>query len=657
MAGPYVAAADITGAGGALLTDIDAIATQAAAASTQYYASTAAGLAATTNGQYFVVVGNGTTTYATLYKNNAGSALLVATVPDAGVINSEGYNVLSAGAVGDGVTDDTLAIRAAITAAGVNGILIFPPNKTFLLTGSLTPLQGQTWNGNGATLKRAAEIKTTTATAIATGSASQNITVASATGFAVGMDVCVFDGATSSTGDNYNHRITAIAGNVLTIDKAFAVAFPSGGTVVRSFSQIDTTRTSTNVPDVTIRGLRFDGNQANNASFQWWWVHNEILAGGDRLAIEGCYIVNAQAEGIQCGGIGTGVRRNWIKDCQGNGIHLSAATGGSNQAVIANNYIKNCNLSGTATGHADGCIVLSSTIADTLVDGNYCENGIGGIASINSNDNSDITITNNTIRNCTSYAIGGLTSNDYAQNLTITGNRFYSSGNIYLYSGGSPSAGVGPRRIVIGGNLLVSTWINLVKCYDVVVAGNAIYNVGDTTNNSILVSSCVGVVIGQNNIVGGNRNILVGGGSASKQIAVNGNRCSNGYSHGVALYDDGMIDCSAANNTITVDSTFTPSNSYSGVLVGNGSMANGNVIDIGTNTSGQVGIQCPNGATNTIGAIVQNNSIRTKSNVPSVKIAGGAQNNIVVNNFIVQAISAGGAGAQPSTVANNTTIF
>jgi len=568
-------------------------------------------------------------------------------------------SVAAYGAVGDGATDDTLAIRAAITAAGVNGVVNFQPNKTYLLTGAVTPLQGQTWNGNGATLKRAAEVKTTTATAIVKNISSQTLTLASVAGLAVGMDVTVYDGVTSSTGDYYNHRITALdaGAKTITIDTAFAVAFASGGTVIRSFSQIDTTRTGINVPDVTIRGLRFDGNQANNASHQWWWVHNEILAGGDRLKILDCYIINAQSEAIQSGGIGTEISRNWIKDCQGNGIHLSAATGGSNQGRIIGNYIKNCNLSGTLTGHADGCIVLSNTAADTLVDGNYCENGIGGISSINSNDNSDITISNNTIRNCTTYAIGGQTSSDYVQYLTITGNRCYSSGYIYLYSGGSPSAGAGPRRFIVSGNLLVLTWIRMLKCYDGIISDNNIYNVGDTTNNAISVDTCQGLSITGNNIVGGNRNIIVSGTTSSKEILVSGNRCRDGYNQGIALFDDGMIDCVANDNLVTVDAAFSPAASYVGIRLGNGSSGDGNRVDIRTNTAGQYGIQCANGATNTLGAIVQNNIVRSLSNVPSIRLFGSSQNNIVVNNFIVQAISSGAAGAQPNTVTNNTTIY
>jgi parallel beta-helix repeat protein len=61
------------------------------------------------------------------------------------------------GAVGDGITNDTNAIRAAITAAGVNGTIVFGCKSYLLGTAApyhalLSPLSGQTWIGNGARL-------------------------------------------------------------------------------------------------------------------------------------------------------------------------------------------------------------------------------------------------------------------------------------------------------------------------------------------------------------------------------------------------------------------------------------------------------------------------------------------------------------------------
>ncbi len=57
------------------------------------------------------------------------------------------------GAVGDGTTDDTAAIQAAIDAAGNGGVVVFPADKTFLISSTLkAPYSNHTWLMWGATL-------------------------------------------------------------------------------------------------------------------------------------------------------------------------------------------------------------------------------------------------------------------------------------------------------------------------------------------------------------------------------------------------------------------------------------------------------------------------------------------------------------------------
>jgi hypothetical protein len=68
------------------------------------------------------------------------------------LINRLVFNVRTYGAVGNGSTDDTTAIAAAITAAGVGGHVDFPVG-TYLVSASLVPLSGQSFTGAGLASK------------------------------------------------------------------------------------------------------------------------------------------------------------------------------------------------------------------------------------------------------------------------------------------------------------------------------------------------------------------------------------------------------------------------------------------------------------------------------------------------------------------------
>lgn len=69
---------------------------------------------------------------------------------------SSAVNVKSYGATGDGTTNDTAAINAAITAAGTSGTVFFPKG-TYLVTSTLQMLTSQAFIGEGG--QRASTIK------------------------------------------------------------------------------------------------------------------------------------------------------------------------------------------------------------------------------------------------------------------------------------------------------------------------------------------------------------------------------------------------------------------------------------------------------------------------------------------------------------------
>lgn len=66
------------------------------------------------------------------------------------LINGTPINVLDYGAVGNGTTDSTTAIQAAINAAAVNNQLLYFPTGTYLVTNTLTIYSGTTITGDQA---------------------------------------------------------------------------------------------------------------------------------------------------------------------------------------------------------------------------------------------------------------------------------------------------------------------------------------------------------------------------------------------------------------------------------------------------------------------------------------------------------------------------
>jgi parallel beta-helix repeat protein len=554
-------------------------------------------------------------------------------------------SVLAYGAVGDGVTDDTLAIRAAITAAGVNGTLLFPSGKTFLISGNLNPLTGQTWIGYGATLKRRAEISSATATNIGTGAGSTAITVANGALFSVGQDVTVFNGASY---DPHNHRITAIAGNVVTVGTAFTVAFASGGTLITSVTPIY----ASSINDLNITGLEIDGNQSNNTTLQKWDLNAEMYYNGDRNIIHDCYVHDCQSEGIEVGGVGVVVDNCTVLNCQGNGIHLFGAAA----PKVTRNYVKNCNLAGTGPGHADGCIIASNTVSDTLISQNYIENGICGIGSFDSDDNSSLICTDNTIRSCTGTAFEGtLPAVTKAGKIIFSGNQIYNSIKVTLScTNTSLLATQGVYKTLIANNYLEDTTVQIAfSGNDIGIRGNTIYNSG-TSALLIYVDRSANVGVSNNTLIGGGYGVYVDG-TTTRDVDIAHNNCRNQNNNGVKFNVAPTANCKVDGNTIVQESGQTPSSSYAGIAPANGVFVTNNQIDIETNTTGQFGILCPNGGASTQGAIVTNNLVRSLANVPSIRTPGGSQKNVIVNNFVVQAVSDG--GSPNNTVSGNTTIL
>lgn len=557
-------------------------------------------------------------------------------------------NVAAYGALGDGITDDTLAIRDAITAAGVNGTVLFPPGKTFVLSGAIEPLAGQTIIGYGAILKRCAAISTTTSSSITT-SGTQAITVADASAFRVGMDVTAYTGSSPNwTFDPHNHRILSIAGNVITVGTLFTQGFASGATLITAFDQIS----AQGVNDIAILGIECDGNKSNNSAFFTWQNHTEIHLYGDRTTVRDCYLHDCAKEGLEGGGANSVWDNNVVRDCNGNGMHLSSSSG----AKVIHNYVKNCNLSVQTGGHDDGCIIASNTVGDTYVAGNYCEGGIAGIGSWDTDDDSSLICTGNTIRGCTGAAFEGtLPAANKTGKIVFADNLIYASGKIALDCANTTLLTTqGAYRAIVANNYLEDTTITVSNSgNDIQIRGNTIVNAG-TTALLIYAARSANVAIQANTLIGGGYGIYIDG-TTTRDVLITDNSVKNQQTTGIRFNAAPAGNCMVSNNLVVQESSQTPSSSYAGIVPANGVTVINNTIDIGTNTTGQYGILCPNGGVGVPGAVVANNIVRSGTNVPSIRTAGGSQNNIIVNNFTVQAVS--NAGGASNTVSGNTTIL
>lgn len=567
-----------------------------------------------------------------------------------------GYNVLRAGAVGDGVTDDTLALRAAIAAAGVNGTLVFPAGKTFLLSGHLTPLSGQTWIGYGATLKRCNQISATTSTNIAIGSGTLALTMTTdptVAGFRVGMDVAVFNGATY---DTLNHPIVSIVGSVVTVSTAFATAFPTGGTVVTSLMQIESPvhYTGPQLPNctrVTIAGFTFDGNRANNTLLTKWELHSEIdlYPYCDDCVVRDCYLHDCQSEGICCGGAKFVVENNYLLDCNGNGIHFSGSTGGTARG----NFVKNCNLLGAAPGHADGCIIFSNTIGDTFLLNNYCENGLSGFGSIDYDANSSVVITGNIVKTCTLAIEGNIPNGVNCGRVVIANNLFYSSGPV---SWVGSVGGFGPYGLVISDNYFDATTLVVSRCLDVVVSGNVFRNPTAATPavGVIDVTDARQVLIEGNALRGGWAGVYIQSSVGAAQLTVRGNQFSNQYAWGFGGGSAAQVGtgCTVAGNAFWTDAGAGVSAGYIAISVTNGTFVLNNTLQL---AAGAYGISCPNGSGGVQGAIVVGNMVRSTGLTASIRTFGGSINNIIKDNGVQQSMVDG--GTPNNTVVNNLTLL
>jgi hypothetical protein len=438
------------------------------------------------------------------------------------------------GAVGDGVADDSAAIKAAI-ATGRTVVLDRP--KTYLIAqeiGGFAP--GQVLEGSGATLKRARQVQTTTDTPVTSGG-TVHITVANPAGLDVGASIVLDAG-----GGNYDKKarpIASVDGNTITVSSPFGIT-ASGTIQVYTAGAMLMPRER-----CRIRNVRFDGNRSNWSWAKWW--HNSAIscANSDDVAVEGCVFVDLPGEGVVVNDSHSArVLSNTFRSVNGNAVHYGGVSGCRGGRVIGNRFL-DTNLKAADVEHSEGVVCVSAFVSDLLVHGNHMANGLVAVGSIDSSDNLDITISGNEIRNMRSQAIEGvMNQNSPSVNVSILGNRFYDNQQMKL-NGGSTATQF-PQRWKIEGNTFVDTALYVGNSETVSIQSNSF---ASTDNATLLhVQLCRAVVVAGN--VLDNGTMIV---QSSKSVGVHGNVFAKSAVAPVTLTLLKLIDCQgvvAAGNTL-----------------------------------------------------------------------------------------------------------
>lgn len=356
-----------------------------------------------------------------------------------GAINVDTY-----GAVGDGSTNDNDAIDSAITAAGVNGTLIFSAGSTYVVDRVLIPLQGQTWIGYGATLKRADRVATLL-TGAPTGAVFP-VTPGEGTNFRIGSTVALWDTPDETDHSSNIRDVTAVSANSVTLTGSFTGITAATGDQLETANQL----INSTAADIQILGFTINGNGTSYSSgLHAWQLHTDIRLEGARSRIKDCVLTDAQLEAIIISGDGTNVVHNAIVSPGGNAVHLSASDG----LLVAENYMFNSQVyNNDSLNHQDGAISVSNDVVNCSIIGNYYDGNSNGLSFVGGCDetteqlivvgnhalnttvgavsatgafgsvSSGYLISGNIFDNCTEFVFNDTTGNKRVEDVTISNN-------------------------------------------------------------------------------------------------------------------------------------------------------------------------------------------------------------------------------------------
>jgi hypothetical protein len=322
-------------------------------------------------------------------------------------------SVVAPAPTGNPITDFN-ALRTFFNDAPSGSIIELPPGATYeVWAGAVFLKPRQILLGNLSTIRRAAEVVTTTTAGITAATPSMTVPVADASQFLVGQYVAI-NGARTGSGNTMilwgDARVSAINGNTLTLavsqppldlgtgGYAPGASWQAGVTVMTKGTLIDGARFMDNTSSWTLERLVVDGNRLNNGTLNRWEYCAEFKQFGRSCELNGIEIYDACGEGLLIWGENPRVDGFRATNLNGNAIHFNDTC---NDAFVNNVAVDTCNLQAATMGHANGAIIASSNIFRTQIHQFRVINGrLAGVAAWDTTDNSFAKITKGYIENC-----------------------------------------------------------------------------------------------------------------------------------------------------------------------------------------------------------------------------------------------------------------
>jgi hypothetical protein len=473
---------------------------------------------------------------------------------------SSTVNVETFGAVGDGVTDDTLAIQAALDLAhsAGGGLVQFTPGKTYAVSTFLVVYDYTTIYAYGATIKAIGNTGLlrnflSTETFSAYGGHS-HIQILGGI-----WDGNAFNGTTGSvTAEtdvlNFVHcsDITVRDATIQNVSSAHALEFNAcdGGRALncRFMGYMDNSGTSSRQYseavqiDIAVSGSSSIGSFDNTPS--------------KNILVDGC-VFGASS---RCGVFGRAVGSHTLASGQGyygiqvvnNRIDGTLQEGirgyGWRRVVIANNVINSTGMSGIWLGtiNPSGNYVL--TTYDMAISGNTItapasDSGIRVIGYATALCN-EVTITGNAIDGTSTGTANGIHV-EYCNSPVVTGNSLYGINSTGIFNNSSDSGTITANTI----RTCASNGINVSGSTGTIVSSNHVN--GTATNHGIFVGNTSNDFLVTSNRVTNAAAACIRMSGTATDGTITGNRIVKGSSANGITSDSSATACIVANNDLS----------------------------------------------------------------------------------------------------------